>query len=97
MYLVVSKWEPIPGHEQEFERVGTQMRAVLSAQPGAEVIEAFETDGKVVVVHGYRDEAAYNAIINDPNGPFQHAMAEMKLEDHARWLSSEKGTTRPHA
>lgn len=96
MYLVVSFWETVPGHEEEFERAGTRMRAIMLAQPGVEFVEAFASNGKTVAVHGYTDEAAYNAIVNDSDGPFVSGAAETGIENHARWISSERGVTKPH-
>ena len=95
MYLVVSRWEPIAGHEQQFDEIGKVMRKTLAAQPGVELVEAFDSNGQKVVVHGYRDEAAYKAVIDDPNGPFIKAAQENRLEEHARWISSERGETVP--
>ena len=95
MYLVVSQWEAIPGHEEDFDRIGLTMRGVLAAQPGVELIKTFQAEsGKVVVVHGYTDEAAYNKVVSDPSSPFLKAMQETELESHARWISSDRGMTR---
>jgi hypothetical protein len=96
MYLVVSHWKAIPGHEDEFETIGHKVRAIMSAQPGTLFFEAFKFDGKHVVIHGYTDEVSYNSLVNDPNGPFANAIADLKLEDHATWLGSERGTAIPH-
>ncbi len=93
MYLVVSYWEPVPGHEAQFEESGRAVREVLRSLPGVQLIEVFESNGKRVAVHGYKDEATYNSIVGDPNGPFSKAIAETHLEDHAQWISSDKGTT----
>jgi len=96
MYLVISHWEVVPGREAEFERDGKKVRDVLRSQPGATMITHFKSNEKFVVVHGYEDEAAYNRIVNDPNGPFVKALAETNLESSARWLGSEKGSTDPY-
>jgi hypothetical protein len=53
---------------------------------------SFWSGPQVVAVHAYKDEAAYNAIVNDPNGPFAAALAAHKLEEVSRWIGSEKGT-----
>ena len=96
MYLVVSRWEALPGRAEDFERVGPDVRAVLRAQPGTVLVESFPNDGQYVVVHGYQDEAAYHAVVDDPNGPFCQALARHKLEEMGRWVSSERGETFPH-
>jgi len=96
MYLVVSQWEAFPGREEEFERVSPAVRAVLSQQPGVAFLEAFKGNGHFIVVHGYDDEAAYQAVINNTDGAFQQALAAHHLEDMGRWLSSERGETFPH-
>ena len=94
MYMVVSRWEAIPGHEQQVEEVGAKMRGLLRAQPGVVFMEGIEVDGHFTVVHAYADEATYDRITNDPNGAFAKAAAENKLEEHMRWLGSERGVTR---
>jgi hypothetical protein len=93
MYLIVSHWQAIPGHEKQFEETGHKMRAMLRKQPGTKFFEAFPSGDQLVVVHGYSDESSYTAVISDPDGPFVKALEEYKLEDHAKWLGSEKGTT----
>jgi hypothetical protein len=93
MYLVVSRWEALPGKEAEFEQRGISMRDLLRKQPGVKLVEAFGSNGTRVVVHGYEDEATYDRVISDPNGPFVAASNETGIETVARWLGSEKGTT----
>lgn len=93
MYLVVSTWEVIPGHEDAAKETGSQMRGMLRSLAGVEFMEGFESGGKVIVVHGYTDEATYNGIINNPDGEFARAAEENKIEDHLRWLGSERGNT----
>src|SRR6185503_6372295 len=70
MYLVVSRWKAKPGKEDMFESQGKNARASLRSQPGVKMVESFMGEDGAVVVHGYEDEAAYNRIINDPNGHF---------------------------
>jgi len=92
MYLVVSKWECLAGHEAEFRRNAVVMRNLLKKQPEVKLLESIATDGGgSVVVMGYRDEASYKSLIEDPKGVFAKALAEHKLEDHGRWLWSERG------
>jgi hypothetical protein len=93
MYIVVSHWEVIPGHEEAAGKARTAMRAVMSAQPGVEFMNGFTSDdGKLVAVHAYKDEAAYKQITGDPNGAFAKAAEENQLEQHMRWLGSQRGT-----
>jgi hypothetical protein len=91
MYLVVSKWEFIPGQQDIVETEGRNMREFLRNQPGIELVEAIRVDGGILAVHGYRDEAAYKALIQDENGPFQQKLRESGLENHMRWAWSERG------
>ncbi len=93
MYLVVSKWQPLPGKEEEFEEIGKKMRDILRAHPGVVMVEAFKCDGYNVAVAGYENEEVYNQLIQDPNGPFETAAREYNVEEIARWIGSEKGET----
>jgi len=96
MYLVVSNWEPLPGKEDAFREIGTQVRHALAALPGVVMIEGFKSDsGKYIAVHAYQDEDTYKAIVQDPNGPFTKALAKFELETTARWVSSERGPSLP--
>jgi hypothetical protein len=94
MYLVISQWKPRPGREADFERIGSTMRAFLRSQPGVTFVEGVEGPDCFYAVHAYEDEATYNRIVSDPNGPFNQAAAENKIEDVADWLGSVKGQTR---
>ncbi|HEY3411995.1 MAG TPA: hypothetical protein VGM51_02950 [Armatimonadota bacterium] len=96
MYLVISHWEPLPGRDMDFERTGPKVREALRSTPGVEFMEAIKSDGKYTAVHGYKDEATYHAVVDDPNGPFSKALADSHLEDVARWVGSERGETIPH-
>ena len=92
MYFVVSKWECIPGHEEEFLEKGLAMRKLLKRQPEVKLFESFRNGmGEVVIVMAYESEDAYKAVIQDPNGAFARAMVEHKVEEHSRWLWSERG------
>src|SRR4051812_14859200 len=92
MYLVVSRWESLPGKEQEFEDRGRAVRAILRSTPGVKLIEGFQTEnGQVVAILGYDSQESYERIVNDENGPFQKALAEHRLEECSQWISSERG------
>ena len=67
---------------------------MLKKQPEVKLLESLVNEkGESVVVMGYKDEACYKALVHDPKGVFAKALAEHKLEDHGRWLWSEKGET----
>src|SRR4051812_39653759 len=92
MYMVVSRWEVLPGREQDFEERGRAVRQVLRSTPGVQFSEGFRTeDGGVVAVIGYESRDAYDRIVNDEKGPFQRALAAHHLEECSRWVSSERG------
>jgi hypothetical protein len=95
MYLVVSVWEPLPGKADAFREHGMKVGSLLKKQPGVKLLEVFETGNKVVSVHGYADEATYQRLVQDPNGPFAKAIAESRAEEYGRWISSERGETVP--
>lgn len=97
MYIVVSRWEPLPGKEEEFEAKGKIMRSLLSAVPGVKMVEGFrdESGGSIAVV-AYESKSAYDRIVNDPQGPFVKAATEQKLEETAKWIRSERGESIPH-
>ena len=96
MYLVISHWEPLPGKEADFERMGPKVREVLRSHPGVEFVEAIKSEGRYCAVHGYKDEAAYHAVVDDPNGPFSKALADFQLEEYAKWVGSDRGETLAH-
>jgi hypothetical protein len=92
MYLVVSHWEPQPGKEEEFKRIGSELAAFLRSQPGVNFVEGFTTeDGKHVSVHAYADQATYQRIVLDDDSPFEQEVARRDIEDIGRWLGSERG------
>ena len=92
MYLVVSRWEIMPGMEMEFERRGRAVREVMRAVPGVKLLESFLTgDGGGIAIVGYETREAYDSIVNDENGPFAKAMAQHKFEECGHWVWSERG------
>lgn len=91
MYMVVSRWEMMPGKEEEFERIGKAMRGVLRAQPGVSSVYGIREGSDVVAVVCYDDEATYQRIVKDPNGPFETAARQHGIENAARWVSSNRG------
>jgi hypothetical protein len=93
MYLVVSKWEALPGKESEVQERARQVRKTLRSQPGCVMVESIYNGKNALAVHGYVDEDAYKRIVQDDNGPFARAVAEHRLEEVARWVSSEAGNT----
>ncbi len=96
MYIVVSRWEPVAGKEEEFEAKGKTMRNMLRSQPGIKMIEGFRSeDGGAVAIVGYESKDAYERIINDPDGPFATAAEAQKIEETARWVRSERGEAMP--
>ena len=95
MYLVVSVWEVLPGKADAFRENGMKVGSLLKQQPGVKLLEVFQSGDKFISVHGYADEATYQRLVQDPNGPFAKAMAESRVEEYARWLSSERGETIP--
>lgn len=96
MYMVISFWDAKPGKEAEFEAISPKVRDALKNVPGSEFMEGIKIGhGKYCAVHGYTDEETYNKIVNDPNGPFAHALKEHKLEEVGEWKSSVRGSTMP--
>jgi heme-degrading monooxygenase HmoA len=92
MYIVVSRWEVIPGMEEEFEEKGRVVREILRTTPGVQLVEGFRSDeGGVVAILGYESQDAYNRIVNDESGPFAKAVNEHQLETCGRWVSSDRG------
>jgi heme-degrading monooxygenase HmoA len=91
MYLVVSRWEIIPGKESEFEERGRAVREALRSTPGVKLVEGYRTDNGVVAIAGYESQEAYDRIVNDESGPFAKAAAQHRLEECGRWISSERG------
>ena len=96
MYLVISIWEVLPGNEAEARRVVPVVNGILRRQPGVVLVEAFESEGHYVTVHGYESEAAYRHVLDNPTGEFNQALIDYRVERMARWLHSERGETLPH-
>lgn len=93
MYLVVSKWEILPGKESAFEEAGKQMMGAIRSWPGVRFAESIRaTDGSIAVI-GYEDEATYRRLVLDPGSPFDQCAADLKLEESGRWVWSERGET----
>jgi hypothetical protein len=97
MYMVVSRWEALPGQEENFIREGSQVAAELRRTPGVLMVEIIESNGQYVSVHGYEDEATYQRVVQDPNGPYEREHSARKVESYGRWLGSERGETIAHA
>ncbi len=92
MYGVVAKWEFEPKDEQELSRVSNLMMDELRALDGVEtVLDIRVAPNAILSVITYRDEATYQALIHDPNGPFVQAAAKHGIEDLATWVWSERG------
>lgn len=92
MYIVVSKWEFLPGKREQFEKIGREMRDKLRSWPGVEYVQSVDLGNAALAIVGYTDEKAYQQLISDPNGPFEASMAQHDVESTARWLWSERGT-----
>lgn len=95
MYIVISRWEAVPGRQEDFDRIGPQVGAILRQQPGVRMVEVFKSGGQHVAVHTYDDEAAYRRIVHDPAGAFAKAVESFGLENVARWISTESGESLP--
>ena len=96
MYLVISYWELLPGHETEAERVVPVVHGILRRQPGVLMAEAFQCDGKFITVHGYASETMYRHVLDNPRSEFNQALLDFRVQEKARWLHSERGETMPH-
>ena len=96
MFLVVSYWEPLPGKEAEFDKIGQQVSSKLREQPGVVMVETIKSEGKHVSVHGYSDESTYQKLIHDPNSEFNKWVEQYNVDQIGKWVRSERGETRPH-
>jgi hypothetical protein len=91
MYIVISRWSAKPGNEALVTEQGVEARARMRAIPGVKMIEGIEDQGEHVVFHAYDDQATYDRIVNDPDGPFSKLMADMDFEAIANWNGSWRG------
>ncbi len=92
MFMVISKWEYDKTHENEVRESAAKMMTAFDGWDGVEFSYNVRTgENTVCAVIAYRDEATYQKLVNDPNGPFAKAAAEHGIENHARWLWSERG------
>ena len=70
------------------------MRGLMRSIPGVEFVHGFLNEtGDPVAVVGYADRAAYDRIVNDPNGPFETAVAAHRMDEVGEWAWSERGET----
>ncbi|MBS1718240.1 MAG: hypothetical protein JSS72_10970 [Armatimonadetes bacterium] len=91
MYLVVSRWEPLPGKEKEFEAQGLAARDAIRNTPGVETVMGFTTeDGARIAIIGYKSKSVYEEIMGD-NGAFAKIAAKHQIENVAKWVRSERG------
>jgi hypothetical protein len=92
MYTVVSRWEALPGKWDQFEAVGRKMRQAIRSWPGVESVQGVQIGGDALLaIIGYKSEADYQRLIQDPEGPFEKAGKENGIENVARWVWSERG------
>ncbi len=92
MFIVISKWRPLPGKENEFSEIGAKMRSRMRNFPGVKFVHGLknEEDQPIAIV-GYESKEAWDSIVNDPNGPFALAAQEHNIEEIAEWISSDRG------
>ena len=92
MYMVISKWEYYPAHEAELRASAAKMMADLTSWDGVEfAYNVRASPSEILAVIAYSDEASYNRLIQDPNGPFAKAAAEHEIERYSQWKWSERG------
>lgn len=91
MFLIVSQWEAKPGKEADFERVRVKTAAAFRKQPGVEMVHSFKSGKKLIAIHGYKDEATYRKLVDDPQGTFAKISAEHGIDEFGTWISSERG------
>lgn len=92
MYTVISRWEFDPAREAEVETRAEETMDALRRWDGID--EAYNVrvgPGAVLAVMTYRDEPTYQALIKDPNGPFEKLIDGNDLESVATWIWSESG------
>lgn len=94
MYIVISKWEPLSGREEDWKSIAESVRTKIDDVKGVEFAHRFVNEhGQMVVAMGYTDEATYNSLVNDPNGEMAKLVADANIESVARWVSSERGAS----
>jgi hypothetical protein len=92
MFVVVSKWEYLPSMEDEVRASARKMMETINAWPEVEFSYNVRTgENTICAIIAYRDEPSYQRLIQDPDGPFAKAAAEHGIENHAKWLWSERG------
>lgn len=92
MYIVLSKWEFDPQYEQEVRTSSGEMMEAVRSWPDVEFAYNVRTGpANVVAVIGYKDEQAYQRLVHGPDSSFEKAAKQYGIEDHARWLWSERG------
>jgi hypothetical protein len=96
MFLVVSRWQALPGKEEEFERQGRELGAITRSQPGVLLVETFRSGDHIVSVHGYADEGTYDRIVQAPDSIFARELESRRMYEIGRWLGSERGETESH-
>ncbi len=92
MYIVASLWKITSSDTAEVDKRAQQTRNLFRNEPGIQMFEAFKCGEKeLMAVIGYQDEATYNKIVADENGPFMMALAATGLEHYAQWVQSWRG------
>lgn len=91
MFMVVSKWRPQKGREEEFAQRSRDARKEIGAIPGVVLMHSFWNDEDGVVVIGYEDEPTYRAVVQTPGGPFDQVAQRHRLEECGEWIWSERG------
>jgi hypothetical protein len=92
MYAVVSKWEVDPQHVETVKASAEEMMSAIKGWDGVESAFNIQTSPTTVLaVITYRDQATYDSLINDPEGPFATAAARSEIEKYATWQWSERG------
>lgn len=92
MYDEVARWEFVPKDEPELMALTEKMMDELHAWPGVvSAIDIRVAENAILPVITYADEATYQSLIQDPNGPFEMAAQEHKLERITTWVWSERG------
>jgi hypothetical protein len=91
MYMVISRWRPNPGSEDEMLKRAIGPRETLRAQPGVLFVYAMLHGDEVFVCHGYSNETMYKKVVEDPEGAFARSLAQSGLEQVCEWVESWRG------